>query len=139
MKQLLQQSLRELAPIGPAFAAPTTDLVARCEALWDKPLQDFSIEDLRTVVGQQIGLPWVVPLALTQLTKNLFSEGGYYAGDLLTSVLRVESDYWQAHPAERNRFRAALSVQLPLASSYHLPRATLRAALQWLADFKEVR
>lgn len=139
MKQLLQQSLRELAPIGPAFAAPTTDLIARCEAIWDKPLQDFSIEDLRLVVGQQIGLPWVVTLALTQLTKNLFSEGDYYAGDLLTSVLHVENDYWQAHPDERTRFSAALSGQLPMASSSHLPRATLRATFQWLADFKEVQ
>ena len=138
MKHLLQHSLRELAPTGPPLTALTTALVARCEALRDKPLQDFTIEDLRLLVGQQIGLRWVVPLALTHLTENLFSEGDYYAGDLLTSVLRVENDYWQTYPAECNRFRAALRVQLPLASSYTLPRATFRAASHWLADFNEV-
>lgn len=139
MQQWLRKSLRELAPASlsaPLTSALPSDLVTRCEALLDIPLQHYSIEDLRLAVGQQLGLPWVVPLALSQLAENLFCEGDYYAGDLLASVLRLESNYWQAHPADCAAFKTALTTQLPLANSYSLPRAVTRAALPWIADFE---
>lgn len=141
MKDVLHKSLRELVPRGEPLAissVTTSDLVARCEALQDTPLQDYSIEDLRLLVGQQIGLPWLVPLALAHLSQNLFSEGDYYAGDLLASILRLENDYWQAHPAEGKTFKVALAAQLPHADSHNLPHSVLKAAQQRLEYLEEL-
>jgi hypothetical protein len=141
VKSLLHKSLRELAAMSQLSAASSTltsALLARCEALLDTPLQNYSIEDLRLLVGQQLGLHWLMPLALAHLTHNLFSEGDYYAGDLLASVLRLENDYWQAHPAECTAFKAALAAQLPLAGSHNLPRALLKQAHQRLAELREL-
>jgi hypothetical protein len=141
VKPLLHKSLRELAPTSPPSAASSTltsALLARCEGLQDIPLQDYSIEDLRLLVGQQLGLRWLIPLALAHLTHNLFSEGDYYAGDLLASVLRLGTDYWRAHPAECTAFKAALAAQLPLAGLHNLPRAVVKKAHQRLAELQEL-
>jgi hypothetical protein len=141
MKDVLHKSLRELVPRGKSLALSSVTpsyLVARCEALQDIPLQDYSIEDLRLLVSQQVGLPWLVPLALAHLTQNLFSEGDYYAGDLLASILRLENDYWRAHPAEGKAFKVALAAQLSHADLHNLPRSVLKAAQQRLEYLEEL-
>jgi hypothetical protein len=95
-----QRTLDELDP--PAWGEPTygTHLVTRCHELRRKPLDDFTVEDLRIMIGQQIALSHLVPLALLVLEANPLAEGDFYRGDLLNSVLRVEADYWQEHQDE---------------------------------------
>jgi hypothetical protein len=46
------------------------------------------------MIGQSIGLRWLVPLALEMLKQNPLAEADLYPGDLLNSVLAVESDFW---------------------------------------------
>lgn len=58
-------------------------------------MKDFSIGDLRLMIGQNISLAILIPLAINELRKNVLAEGDYYPGDLLQSVLRSEEDYWQ--------------------------------------------
>ena len=82
---------------GPA-PHDATDLVARCYELRAKPLARFSIDDLRVMIGQQVGLPHLLPLALRRLQENPLAEGEYYPGDLLTAVLSVDEDFWWDHP-----------------------------------------
>ena len=50
---------------GVAWGEPTFDsyLVTTCHRLRTKPVDEFSVEDLRIMIGQQIGLPHLVPLA----------------------------------------------------------------------------
>ena len=73
-------------------------LVQTCQRLRRKPLADFTAVDLRIMIGQAIGLPYLVPLALEKLEADSFSEGDFYAGDLLAAVLRVDDSFWTAHP-----------------------------------------
>jgi hypothetical protein len=47
------------------------------------------------MIGQQIGLDYLVPLAIETLENDLFAEGNYYEGDLLKSVLSIRTDFWQ--------------------------------------------
>ena len=54
------------------------------------------------MIGQNIGLPFLVPLALEQLRENPLAEGNYYAGDLLVNVLRVEPQFWSETPSLRS-------------------------------------
>lgn len=69
-------------------------LVKTCNSLRKKQLQDFTTEDLRIMIGQEIGLYFLMPLAIETLTDNLFAEGDYYEGDLLKTVLEVDTKFW---------------------------------------------
>lgn len=46
------------------------------------------------MVGQGIGLKYLIPLAIEQLQKNPFAEGAYYKGDLLQMGLKIDKVYW---------------------------------------------
>jgi hypothetical protein len=92
------KSLQQLE--GKDWGEPTFDshLVTECHRLHRIPLRDFTIEDLRITVGQDIGLEYLVPLALERLQENPFAEGAYYPCDLLVNVLGSDAKYWQSHP-----------------------------------------
>jgi hypothetical protein len=47
------------------------------------------------MIGQNIGLPFLIPIAIKQLAKNILAEGDYYEGDLLKAVLTSEHVYWK--------------------------------------------
>jgi CDI immunity proteins len=66
---------------------PTT-LIRRCHALRKKPIEEFTIEDLRTLLGQNIGLKHLMPIALAVLDREPLAEGDFYPGDLLSAILR---------------------------------------------------
>ena len=71
------------------------NLVDTCHLLRKKPLKDFGTEDLRIVIGQNIGLKYLNPLALETLKINLLAEGDFYEGDLLKSVLTCDKNFWR--------------------------------------------
>ena len=92
------KSLQDLE--GKDWGEPTYDshLVTACHRLRRVPLREFTAESLRILIGQQIGLPYLVPMALEMLRTDPFTEGDYYGGDLLAAVLRVEAAFWREHP-----------------------------------------
>jgi hypothetical protein len=73
----------------------SSHLFTTCHKLRKKIINDFSIEDLRIMIGQNIGLEFLIPIALDKLTENILSEGDFYEGDLLLNVLRSDSSYWK--------------------------------------------
>lgn len=72
-------------------------LVRTCHQLRKKPLRAFTIEDLRIMIGQDINLEFLIPIALKQLRQNILAEGDLYEGDLLNNVLASEEEYWKNH------------------------------------------
>jgi len=95
------KSLQELE--GKDWGGPAHDshLVTECHRLRRVPLHQFTPENLRIMIGQQIGLPYLIPLALELLRKDPFTAGDFYQGDLLAAVLRADSSFWVASPALR--------------------------------------
>jgi hypothetical protein len=61
------------------------------------------------LIGQNIGLPYLVPLALNKLEIDPWSEGDFQRGDLLKSVVQVEASFWSEHPGSVGRFQAVLN------------------------------
>ena len=57
------------------------------------------------MIGQNIGLAYLIPLALEKLRKRPLAEGDYYPGDLLTNVLRANPIFWRDHPDWRAKAR----------------------------------
>src|SRR5262245_21544085 len=93
-----RRTLDELDP--PAWGPPdddSTHLVMQCHALRKKPVADFTVEDLRIMIGQQVSLPHLIPRAITVLEASPLAEGDYYPGDLLNAVVTISEDYWRAH------------------------------------------
>ena len=97
----LSKSLDELEGTWPADSTRPTHLSSRCHALHKLPLSQFTLEDLRIMIGQEIGLQFLVPLALDRLESNPLAEGDFYPGDLLASVLQVEPSFWREWPRLR--------------------------------------
>ncbi len=93
----LDKTLEELD--GENWGEPfhSSSLIINTFKLRKKRLCDFTIEDLRLMIGQQFSLEYLIPLALEKLSLNLASEGDLYEGDLLHSVLRVDIVYWKTN------------------------------------------
>lgn len=47
-------------------------LIKTCNSLRKKQIQDFTAEDLRIMIGQEIGLYFLIPSAIETLNDNLF-------------------------------------------------------------------
>ncbi|QKJ28824.1 hypothetical protein HQ865_03300 [Mucilaginibacter mali] len=86
----------ENSDYGDPETAPTP-LVKRCLEYVRIPVGNLDIEQLRLLIGQQIGLPYLIVQALTHLEKDILSEGDFYPGDLLKSIISVDVLFWKAH------------------------------------------
>jgi hypothetical protein len=71
-----------------------TNMVKRCLELCKIPLEQFCVEDLRLMIGQDFSLRYLIPLAIEHLDVDIFVEGDYYPGDLLKNVLSVDKSFW---------------------------------------------
>jgi hypothetical protein len=47
------------------------------------------------MIGQSIGLDYLIPMAIDVLIENILAEGDFYEGDLLKSVLTSDKSYWK--------------------------------------------
>lgn len=94
------KTLEELE--GQVWGEPESEshLVLECHRLRRVPLREFTPANLRIMVGQSIGLEFLVPLALQLLADDPLLDAELYAGD----------------PAERDiavRFRVLVSASGP--------------------------
>jgi hypothetical protein len=80
-----------------------TFLISRCVAQRRKPHGEFTTEDVRIMIGQNIGLRHLIPLALERLTRNMFVAGDFYRGDLSGVVLRADRAFWLQSPSDLER------------------------------------
>ena len=71
------------------------------ELIFRKKVRDFTIEDLRILIGQNESLSITIPMAIEQLSVNPMAEGDYYPGDLLKVTLCASPQYWATHEKER--------------------------------------
>ena len=89
-------------------------LVTTCHRLRQKPLKDFEVEDLRIMIGQDIGLQYLIPLALEVLKHNVLAEGDLYEGDLLKAVLSCEVTYWESDPKQLTELKSIIQDNVQL-------------------------
>lgn len=62
--------------------------------LGNKPLRRLNPAELRELIARNLGLQFLVPLAIERLADDPFLEAQHYAGDLLTAVLEADSRFW---------------------------------------------
>ena len=68
-----------------------------------KPLDSLSAADLMVLISQDIGLAFVMPLALPVVERDPLIEVEHFKGDLLEVMLRASSDFYLNHPEIRGR------------------------------------
>ena len=93
-------------------------VVMNCHRLRRVPIKDFTVEDLRLMVGQKMALEYVLPLALNVLEKNPVAAGDFYEGDLLEAVERVGNEFWQASPILREKWLTIVEKAAPLKAEF---------------------
>ena len=105
-KTNLNSTLEELE--GERWGPPnfSSHLVSECHRLRKVQLRLFTIENLRIMLGQDVGSRYLVPIALEHLESDPFVSGDFYAGDLLCNVLSLPSTFWAANPQLRTRAAA---------------------------------
>jgi hypothetical protein len=73
----------------------SSSIQMRSYNLYGKTIDDFSVDDIRFMIVQRIGLNYLIPLALNYLKNNLLLEANYYEGDLLHSILMLPKQFWE--------------------------------------------
>jgi hypothetical protein len=131
---------------GSIWPSPDYDsyLVSTVHRLRKKPIAEFTVEDLRIMIGQGVGLPQLMERAVGILERQPLAEGDFYPGDLLSSVVgaeswlacqptlayrvlavakRVVAEPGEVDPALRNRLATFIErVRAKLAQQQDLPR-----------------
>lgn len=110
-----------------------THLVSTVHRLRHTPLAALDAGDLRMLIGQNVAIDVLVPLALPLLRADPLLTGSFYSGDLLAAVLELPGSYWAAHPAERAEVEQILDAVDPddteIRAEITLFRNTIRARL----------
>lgn len=86
-----------------------TGLVTRCLEARRVPIGALSIDQLRMLIGQRIGLAYLVAIAIEAVERDPFVRGDLYPGDLLSAVSGLSREAWTAMPALRERLRVVLA------------------------------
>ena len=106
------KSLDELEIYNLPNSGLDSNLVTECSRLFKLPLSKLSVENLRLLIGQGIGLEHLMPIALSKLEENPLTESNLYAGGLLASVIKLPEDFWVKYPDYNNRLvEIKLSVE----------------------------
>lgn len=100
MKTIANMTIEQLEKDYWSVPENSSYLVTLCHKLRRKLICDFDNEDLRVMIGQNIGLKYLIPIAIEKLKQNILTEGDYYEGDLLTSVLSSDEIYWKQNRVE---------------------------------------
>ncbi|MFJ8842146.1 contact-dependent growth inhibition system immunity protein [Streptomyces cyaneofuscatus] len=97
----MQNSLEQLEGFEwPAPPADATGLVTAAHNLRKRPIGSLNAHELGRLIGQDIGLPWLLPVAVNILRETVADQRltGFYDDDLLTAVLTRKSNVWRSHP-----------------------------------------
>ncbi|MEU0336966.1 contact-dependent growth inhibition system immunity protein [Streptomyces sp. NPDC006193] len=78
----------------------STTLVRSVHELRRRAIKDLTVEDLRRLIAQDVGLHWLLPVALDFLRETAPQEAaaGWYDDDLLSAVLTRKESVWRSAP-----------------------------------------
>ena len=105
------RSLEQLEP-GNAPMEGESYVNSEMRRLARLPLKQLRLEDLRLLIGQSVGLRFLVPMAIEHLEAHPLAMGDFYPGDLLKQVMEVDESFWKNQPELRGRLVTALEGAL---------------------------
>ncbi|MFI7502688.1 contact-dependent growth inhibition system immunity protein [Streptomyces sp. NPDC049687] len=75
--------------------------MATVRELRHKPIGCLTVEDMRVLLRQDVGLAYLLPLVVEVLRLDPLAEGDMYQGDLLAAVLTRSAEVWSESPRTR--------------------------------------
>ncbi|CAG0974664.1 hypothetical protein PLCT2_01549 [Planctomycetaceae bacterium] len=117
------------------YGEPTYNsfVVTNAHRLRRVPIKQFTLDDLRFMIGQGEGLPWLMPRALAHLARHPLGGGRrHYPGSLLNAVISVPDAFWHEQPLWRAQVSQIIAGALKRIHKVAVPEdfeAALRAAL----------
>ena len=122
-----------------AIPSDESYLVKTCYKLRKKQLCEFEIEDFRILIGQDIGLKYLIPLAIKILEKNILAEGHFHEGDLLKSVLTSNPDYWKIEREDWSNVISIYKNNLELVKNETANYSTGREIIKAFKEFERIK
>ncbi|MEU3613383.1 contact-dependent growth inhibition system immunity protein [Streptomyces sp. NPDC006872] len=86
-----------------------TRLMATVRQLRRKPIGGLTVEDMRLLIRQDVGLAYLLPLAVEALRIDPMAEGDMCEGDLLAAVLTRSAEVWSESPELERDVRLIVS------------------------------
>lgn len=93
----------------PPPPADATRLVSTVHELRRRPVGALDAEGLRLLITQDVGLPYLLPLAVGLLRADPMAEGDLYEGDLLSAALTRAASAWSEVPEAARELRDIVS------------------------------
>jgi hypothetical protein len=104
-----EQTLDQIEGVDWGDPTCSSYVVTNSHRLRKTPLKEFTPEDLRFLLGQQISLPILMPMALDVLERDPFVRGDMDPGALLNAALRVDPEFWRGHSRLWDRLRTIVA------------------------------
>ena len=127
MMDIREKSLNEIygwEPMKPELDTYVLRTAARAMRL---PLKDLSAEEIRLLIGQKVGLQYLLPLAIEILRKNPLKQASMFPGDLLAVCKRLDPADWNENPVELRAFQNILKAAEPkTVTEFATPCGVLR-------------
>ncbi|MGA5551596.1 contact-dependent growth inhibition system immunity protein [Streptomyces pseudogriseolus] len=94
-----------------------TSLVRAVHALRRRPVGDLRPEEQARLITQDVGLPWLLPLAVRILRDTAPSQiaGGWYDDDLLYAVVTRKAQVWERFPELARELKATVETLVGLS------------------------
>ena len=85
-----------------------TSLVEKCYSYRKIPLNNLNGEQIRLLISQNIGIRFLIPLAIDKLNQNILFEGDLYKGDLLEQVSKINESYYRENPEDIEKLKSLI-------------------------------
>ena len=121
----------------PNFEDSTPIQLKSYELYSTKDIDTFSLEDIRFMIGQEIGIEHLLPKAFEYLEKDIFLDASYYEGDLLSVVLKLPSKFWKNNTVERDKVLNLLRLNQDRIESLDLQYDDSRTLKKTINQFLE--
>lgn len=82
-----------------------TNLIEKCWEYRKIKLSELTIEQIRLLISQKIGIEFLIGIALKKLELNIIAEGNLYEGDLLDSVSKIPLEFWKKNKIEFEKLK----------------------------------
>ena len=124
------KSIEELEGFYPRNLSADSYVVRTSLNALKKPISQLSNEELRLLIGQRIGLKYLIPMALAVVNDKPLVEVTFFKGDLLLQLLRLSENDWRDNKDEFRRFQEIVKDNLKLIRSCEeIPNKLIEKAL----------
>lgn len=92
-------------------------MVKAVHELRRRPVGTLEADELARLITQDVGLPWLLPLAVEILRDTAPGQaaGGWYDDDLLYAVVTRKPEVWGDHPESARELKEALDMLTDLS------------------------